>query len=104
MMGGELKHGTIALIEEGTTVFAFIQNSDYDMLSNTEEVEARGANVITISDNPDFEPTFLLPRSVPGSFSITATIIGQLFAYYIAKEKCLPIDKPRNLAKSVTVK
>jgi glucosamine--fructose-6-phosphate aminotransferase (isomerizing) len=42
--------------------------------------------------------------SVPGSFAITATIIGQLFSYYIAKEKGLPIDKPRNLAKSVTVK
>jgi glucosamine--fructose-6-phosphate aminotransferase (isomerizing) len=104
MMGGELKHGTIALIEDGTIVFAFIPNSDFEMLSNTEEVEARGANVISISDNPDFDPTFLLPRSVPGSFSITATIIGQLFSYYIAKEKGLPIDKPRNLAKSVTVK
>ncbi|MBN1786375.1 MAG: glutamine--fructose-6-phosphate transaminase (isomerizing) [Candidatus Methanofastidiosa archaeon] len=104
MMGGELKHGTIALIEEGTIVFSFIPNTDYEMLSNTQEVAARGAHVIMISDNPEFEPTFLLPPSVPGSFSVTATIIGQLFAYYIAKEKGLPIDKPRNLAKSVTVK
>jgi len=104
MMGGELKHGTIALIEDGTIVFSFVPNTDYEMLSNTEEVEARGANVILVSDNPKFNPTFLLPKSVPGSFSITATIIGQLFAYYIAKAKGLPIDKPRNLAKSVTVK
>jgi len=104
MMGGELKHGTIALIEDGTIVFSFVPNADYEMLSNTEEVEARGAKVIMISDNPEFRPTFLLPESVPGSFSITATIIGQLFAYYIAKAKGLPIDKPRNLAKSVTVK
>jgi len=104
MMGGELKHGTIALIEDGTIVFSFIPDSDYEMLSNTQEVEARGAKVIMISDNKKFNPTFLLPESVPGAFSITATIIGQLFAYYIAKEKGLPIDKPRNLAKSVTVK
>lgn len=104
MMGGELKHGTIALIEAGTIVFSFIQDSDLDMVSNTEEVEARGAHVIMASDNPEFGPTFLIPKSSPGAFSITSAIIGQLFAYYIAKEKGLPIDKPRNLAKSVTVK
>jgi glucosamine--fructose-6-phosphate aminotransferase (isomerizing) len=104
MMGGELKHGTIALIEEGTIVMSFIQNDDHDTMSNIEEVEARGARVISISDNHEFTPDFLLPVSVPGSFAITATIIGQLFSYYIAKEKGLPIDKPRNLAKSVTVK
>ncbi|MHC1605754.1 MAG: glutamine--fructose-6-phosphate transaminase (isomerizing) [Candidatus Methanofastidiosia archaeon] len=104
MMGGELKHGTIALIEDGTPVFSFIQNDDFDMVSNTEEVEARGARVIMVSDNPGFEPTFLLPKGVCNSFSINATVIGQLFAYYIAREKGLPIDKPRNLAKSVTVK
>ncbi|HHN81114.1 MAG TPA: glutamine--fructose-6-phosphate transaminase (isomerizing) [Methanomicrobia archaeon] len=104
MMGGELKHGTIALIEDGTIVMSFIQNADHDTMSNIEEVEARGARVISISDNPEFSPDFLLPASVPGSFAITATIVGQLFSYYIAKEKGLPIDKPRNLAKSVTVK
>ncbi|RZN50569.1 glutamine--fructose-6-phosphate transaminase (isomerizing) [archaeon] len=104
MMGGELKHGTIALIEDGTIVMSFIQNADHDTMSNIEEVEARGARVISISDNSEFSPDFLLPASVPGSFAITATIVGQLFSYYIAREKGLPIDKPRNLAKSVTVK
>ncbi|MHC1598443.1 MAG: glutamine--fructose-6-phosphate transaminase (isomerizing) [Candidatus Methanofastidiosia archaeon] len=104
MMGGELKHGTIALIEEGVIVFAFIQGPDYDMLSNIEEVEVRGANVIMITDNPNFSPDFLLSLGTMSAFPIAATIIGQLFSYYIAKEKGLPIDKPRNLAKSVTVK
>ncbi len=104
MMGGELKHGTIALIEEGVIVFAFIQGPDYDMLSNIEEVEVRGANVIMIADNPNFSPDFLLSLGTMSAFPIAATIIGQLFSYYIAKEKGLPIDKPRNLAKSVTVK
>ena len=83
MMGGELKHGTIALIEKGTPVIGLISNKDYDMLSNIKEVEARGAHEIKITNE---------------------TIVGQLLTYYVAKERGLPIDKPRNLAKSVTVK
>jgi len=104
MMGGELKHGTIALIEEGTVVFSFIQNNDLDMYSNTQEVVSRGAHALITSDESSFQPTFLIPHGPVGSFSILANIVGQLFAYYIALEKGLPIDKPRNLAKSVTVK
>jgi glucosamine--fructose-6-phosphate aminotransferase (isomerizing) len=103
MMGGELKHGTIALIEDGTPVVCLIPDEDYEMESNTREVQARGAHAIIISNNPVFKPDFLLETSSDGKFAILATIIGQMLAYYIARERGLPIDKPRNLAKSVTV-
>lgn len=103
MMGGELKHGTIALIEDGTPVVCLIPDTDYEMESNTKEVQARGGNTIIISNNADFKPDFLLNTTSDGKFAILATIIGQMLAYYIAKERGLPIDKPRNLAKSVTV-
>lgn len=103
MMGGELKHGTIALIEDGTPVVCLIPDSDHEMESNTKEVQARGADTIIISNNPEFHPNFLLGTSSDGKFAILATIIGQMLAYYIARERGLPIDKPRNLAKSVTV-
>jgi glucosamine--fructose-6-phosphate aminotransferase (isomerizing) len=102
MMGGELKHGTIALIEKGTPVISLISNKDYDMLSNTKEVEARGAKVIKITN--ELEGDIKINTSNDGKFGILATIIGQLLTYYIAYDKKLPIDKPRNLAKSVTVK
>ncbi|MFQ5892289.1 MAG: SIS domain-containing protein, partial [Candidatus Methanofastidiosia archaeon] len=104
MMGGELKHGTIALIERGTPVISLISNRDLEMLSNTKEVEARGADVILISNNPEFKPDFLIKTSNDGKFCILSTMIGQLLSYHIANLKGLPIDKPRNLAKSVTVK
>ena len=103
MMGGELKHGTLALIEKGTPVISLISYNDHEMISNTKEVEARGARVIKISNKKEIKPDFYLRTSKDEKFAITATIIGQLLAYYIAREKGLPIDKPRNLAKSVTV-
>lgn len=102
MMAGELKHGTLALIEKGTPVFSLIPNGDADMASNTKEVEARGADVILVSSTPDSQ--FQIPTTNRGIFAILSVIIGQLLAYYIARERGLPIDKPRNLAKSVTVK
>lgn len=102
MMGGELKHGTLALIEDGTPLISLIPKGDKHILSNTKEVEARGAEIIAISNsNHDYE-TIEIPDSE--NFAILATVAGQLLTYYIAKEKGLPIDKPRNLAKSVTVK
>ena len=103
MMGGELKHGTIALVEDGTPVVCLIPDEDYEMESNTREVQARGAHTIIISNNAVFRPDFLLNTASDGKFAVLATIIGQMLAYYIAKERGLPIDKPRNLAKSVTV-
>jgi glucosamine--fructose-6-phosphate aminotransferase (isomerizing) len=102
MMGGELKHGTLALIEEGTPVFSLIPRDDSDMLANTHEVRARGAAVITVSGKDDAD--FPVPTGNHGVFSVLSVVIGQLFAYYVARERGLPIDKPRNLAKSVTVK
>lgn len=102
MMAGELKHGTLALIEDGTPVFSLIPEGDADMASNTKEVEARGADVITVSSSPGSH--FQIPTTNRGIFAILSVIIGQLLAYYIARERGLPIDKPRHLAKSVTVK
>ncbi|MFH0875156.1 MAG: glutamine--fructose-6-phosphate transaminase (isomerizing) [archaeon] len=102
MMGGELKHGTIALIEKGTPVISLISNKDYDMLSNTKEVEARGAKIIKITN--ELPGDIKLDTSNDGKFGILATIVGQILTYYIALARNLPIDKPRNLAKSVTVK
>lgn len=102
MMGGELKHGTIALIEKGTPVISLISNSDYAMLANTKEVEARGAKVIRIANEADCD--IKLSTSNDGKFGILAAVAGQILTYYMALQKGLPIDKPRNLAKSVTVK
>jgi len=107
MMGGELKHGTIALIEKGTPVISVINTNDPDIISNTKEVEARGAVTIPITNNP---AVWRRPRAVAvrtdndGKFGILAAVAGQLMAYYAADKLGRPIDKPRNLAKSVTVK
>ncbi|MDP2750201.1 MAG: SIS domain-containing protein, partial [Nanoarchaeota archaeon] len=106
MMAGELKHGTLALIEKGVPVIALIPNNNAQMTSNTKEVESRGAYTISIINKKtdykaDFE--FVVPQSSDVEFGLYAVIIGQLLTYYIGLEKKLPIDKPRNLAKSVTV-
>ena len=109
---GELKHGTISLIEDGTLVVALASWSElFDkLMSNVKEVKARGADVIGISTQshqevlaglvdsaltiPDVHPMFLPSLEV---------IPMQLFAYYVALMRGCDIDKPRNLAKSVTV-
>ncbi|NOZ80171.1 MAG: glutamine--fructose-6-phosphate transaminase (isomerizing), partial [DPANN group archaeon] len=104
MMGGELKHGTIALIEKGTPVISLIPDNNSEMRANTQEVKARGARVLIIANREDQDDADLVvPWSDDAEFSIYACIVGHLLAYYIAKENGLPIDKPRNLAKSVTV-
>ncbi len=100
-MGGELKHGTLALIEEGTPVLTLLPTEEDDVLSNAKEVEARGGNVLYVSPH---KGPFHVPEGNPGQFALYASLIGFLLTYYIAKERGLPIDKPRNLAKSVTVK
>lgn len=105
MMAGELKHGTIALIEQGTPVIALIPNKNPEMLSSTKEVEARGAAVIAIT-NQSLESQYteiVLPKSDDAEFAIYSCIIGHLLSYYIAKLKGLEIDRPRNLAKCVSV-
>ncbi len=104
MMGGELKHGTLALVEEGTPVIALI-NGSTEIISNVKEAEARGARIIAVTNKPGlYEEEIPITAENDAEFAVLATVVGQLLTYYIAKEKGLPIDKPRNLAKSVTVK
>ncbi len=105
MMGGELKHGTLALIEQGTPVIALIDNKP-EIIANAMEIMARGGRIIAITNQEDdrFRESIKISARNKFPFSIEAAIAGQLIAYHIAKEKGLPIDKVRNLAKSVTVK
>jgi glutamine---fructose-6-phosphate transaminase (isomerizing) len=101
MMAGELKHGTIALVEDGTPIISLIPNGNLDMISNTKEVEARGARTIIVSNT---NGEIHLPECTDAEFAIYSSLVGHLLSYYIALKRKLPIDKPRNLAKSVTVK
>lgn len=105
--GGDLKHGPISLIEKGVPVliYAADDGSDKEIVSNAMEVKARGAEVIGISfENNQVFDTYL-PVTANGVYTpIAAIVYAQVMAYYIALEKGLDPDKPRNLAKSVTVK
>lgn len=108
---GELKHGTIALIEEGTPVVAIAtQDKLFEkMLSNTEEVKARGAKIIAIAKEHNkvvedvADRVIYIPDASDLLVSILAVIPMQLLAYHVSSLKGLDVDKPRNLAKSVTV-
>ena len=108
---GELKHGTIALIEEGTPVLAIATQEQLfeKMLSNMQEVKARGAKVIAIAKehNKEVEKSadrvIYIPEVEDMFASITAVVPMQLLSYHVAKMRGCDIDKPRNLAKSVTV-
>lgn len=102
---GELKHGTIALIEENTPVIALLtENNLHDkMLSNIQEVESRGAKVITISNDKIYKEGIKIPKINRYLSPILAIIPLQLLAYYVSYFKGYDVDKPRNLAKSVTV-
>ena len=108
---GELKHGAIALIEEGVPVVAILTGQTlYDkMLANVEEVRARGAETILIAPQGDeraralSNELFEIPPTKPLLTPILDTVPLQMLAYFVAKERGLSPDKPRNLAKSVTV-
>ncbi len=108
---GELKHGTLALIEQGTPVIALVTQPDLreKMMSNIEEVRARGAEVLLIARhdlagiNSDAGKTFLVPAVHPFLMPVVAAVPLQLLAYYAAVSRGTDVDKPRNLAKSVTV-
>ncbi len=108
---GELKHGPIALIEKGTLVFVFATQPElYEKTaSNIKEVKARGAHVIAIcSRDADLvmdlaDEVIKLPLCDELLTPVLAVIPAQLFAYYCAVERGFDVDKPRNLAKSVTV-
>ena len=108
---GELKHGTIALMEEDTLVFALAtQDFLYEkMVSNVEEIKVRGARVIGVAKEgrTDIEKVadevIYIPQCMDEVSPVLAVIPLQMFAYYVAKERGCNIDKPKNLAKSVTV-
>jgi len=104
---GELKHGTIALIEDGTPVIAVItqERVNLNTRSNIKEVSARGANVITISRKGISSKNDQIVIGDLNEFltPLAAAVPVQLLAYYAALDRGCDIDKPRNLAKSVTV-
>lgn len=108
---GELKHGTISLIEDGTLTVAVVTQPDlYEkMISNIVEVRTRGGYIFTLTnkgncvmeDTSDF--TVYIPKTHPCFTPSLAVVPLQLFGYYVSVAKGLDVDKPRNLAKSVTV-
>lgn len=105
--GGELKHGVIALIDKGTPVIVFAPNDETKegILANAMEVKARGAFVIGVGpeNNPVFDYFFEV-KDVGASSVIPHPVFAQLLSYYLALKLGRNPDKPRNLAKSVTVK
>ena len=106
---GELKHGPIALIENGITVISIMTDPNLvkKTVSNIQEVITRGARTLVISnqniDKNMFDVTIDIPETNCFVSPILSIVPLQLLAYYISKEKGLDVDKPRNLAKSVTV-
>ncbi|MGQ5710189.1 glutamine--fructose-6-phosphate transaminase (isomerizing) [Desulforudis sp. DRI-14] len=108
---GELKHGTLALVVPGVPVFALATQPElYDKtVSNIKEVKARGADVIAVALNDHCEirevadEVICLPQTHPLVAPVLAVVPLQLFAYYAAVARGCEVDKPRNLAKSVTV-
>ncbi len=105
--GGELKHGTIALIEEGTPVIAIStqEHVDLSIRGNVKEVVARGANpcIISMKGLETEEDSFVVPKVYDLLSPLVSVIPLQLIAYYAALHRDCDVDKPRNLAKSVTV-
>jgi glucosamine--fructose-6-phosphate aminotransferase (isomerizing) len=108
---GEMKHGPIALLEEGSPVVVVATDSAvYDkLISNVQEVRARGARVIAVGSEGNgglaemADEIFLLPRTDEMLSPLLAVVPLQLFAYYVAKARGEKVDQPRNLAKTVTV-
>lgn len=105
---GELKHGPIALIENNVTVVSIITNRLLveKSISNIQEVVTRGAKTFIVTNQEldhDFDEVIKIPKTNTLVSPILSVIPLQLLAYYISKEKGLDVDKPRNLAKSVTV-
>lgn len=110
---GELKHGTIALIEKGINVFGIVTDPDLvkKTVSNIEELSTRGAITTVVVneatekliDKSIFNNVIVVPETITYLSPIVSIIPLQILAYYVSKEKGLDVDKPRNLAKSVTV-
>ena len=108
---GELKHGTISLIENGSPVIAVAVDKRLfeKTLSNIKEVKTRGAEVIAVASKEnsavenEAEYTLYIPDCHPLLAPVLTAVYLQLFGYYVAAVRGCDIDKPRNLAKSVTV-
>ena len=106
---GELKHGPIALIENGITVISILTDPNLveKSISNIQEVITRGAKTLVITNQKLSNNSFNYVINIPETNSLISPILSviplQLLSYYIAKNKGLDVDKPRNLAKSVTV-
>ncbi|WP_303861194.1 glutamine--fructose-6-phosphate transaminase (isomerizing) [Alkalibaculum bacchi] len=108
---GELKHGPIALIEEGTVVIALCTQTELleKMMSNIKEVKARGAYVVALAKESDkaiekeADKVFYIPDTKDDIAPIPTVVILQILAYYLSVARGCDVDKPRNLAKSVTV-
>ena len=106
---GELKHGPIALIENGITVISIMtdENLVKKTISNIQEVITRGAKTLVVSNQDIDKSMFDIVIDIPETNRFVSPILSiiplQLLAYHISKEKGLDVDKPRNLAKSVTV-
>jgi len=109
--GGEMKHGPIALLDESTPVVCIATDMPVldKMISNMQEVRARGAHVIAVATEGDdriaaqAEEVICVPRTDWMLQALLAVIPLQLFAYYVARKRGLNVDQPRNLAKTVTV-
>ncbi|WP_073997404.1 glutamine--fructose-6-phosphate transaminase (isomerizing) [Anaerococcus urinomassiliensis] len=108
---GELKHGSIALIEDGVPVISILTQPELreKSLANVKEVKARGAYTIAIATDVDdslrenFDYVIEIPKTNPSYQGIFAAVPQQILAYQVARSLGLNVDKPRNLAKSVTV-
>lgn len=109
---GELKHGTIALITEQTPVIAVVTQDKLKSkeLSNIREVQSRGARVLLIvkenenlEADENFSHVYRVPVMEDAFMVLPVSLVLQLIAYYVSLDKGLDVDKPRNLAKVVTV-
>ena len=108
---GELKHGTISLIEDGTLVIGVLTQSHLceKTLSNMQEVKSRGAYLMGVAENGSYyledmvDFVVYVPKTDPHFTTTLAIIPLQLMGYYVSVARGLDVDKPRNLAKSVTV-
>lgn len=109
--GGEMKHGPLALIDENFPTFALALSSDVaeKSVSNMQEIKARGGPIIAVIDDQKAEAAqiaddlIIIPKTVEQLQPILAATVTHIFAYHVARELDRDIDKPRNLAKSVTV-
>ncbi len=108
---GELKHGSIALVEDGTLIFTLASQDKLfeKTLSNIEEVKARGAEVIGVTKDTNLviekkaDQVIYVPAATDEVMPLITVVPMQLFAYYVAKNRGTNVDQPKNLAKSVTV-